>query len=158
MGFSDFVSEVVISPPYLSDFHPFPLSEIGQNEKDKGTLGSVRPTETNELYDKRGKDSDMTRQAKLSDDEITAAMADLHTDWDHVNGRLRRELVFTDFVEAFSFMAAVALHAEKADHHPNWANVYNRVEIDLFTHDVDGITSLDFDIAASIDSAAKSYR
>ena len=81
-------------------------------------------------------------------------MEALHADWDLVSGRLRRELTFSNFVEAFSFMSAVALHAEAADHHPNWSNVYNRVEIDLFTHDVDGITTLDFDLATKIDQAA----
>lgn len=79
-------------------------------------------------------------------------MADLHPDWDLVSGKLHRELTFANFVEAFSFMSAVALHAEKADHHPEWSNVYNRVTIDLVTHDASGITQLDLDLAAVIDS------
>ncbi len=81
-------------------------------------------------------------------------MQDLHSDWDLVSGKLHRELEFANFVDAFAFMTAIAIHAEKADHHPEWSNVYNRVTIDLVTHDVDGITQLDLDLAAKIDSLA----
>lgn len=82
-------------------------------------------------------------------------MTELHTDWDLSAGKLHRELTFSDFVEAFSFMSAVALAAEKTDHHPEWSNVYNRVVIDLVTHDPTGITQLDIDLAKSIDAASK---
>ena len=61
------------------------------------------------------------------------------------------KLVFKDFVAAFEFMSKVALLAEAARHHPEWSNVYNRVEIDLTTHDAGGITEQDFDLAAKID-------
>ncbi len=100
----------------------------------------------------------MTRPDKLSPTEVAEAVALLHVDWEVIDGRLRRQLVFSDFVEAFSFMSAVALHAEAADHHPNWSNVYNRVDIDLFTHDVDAITSLDLELAVKIDAAASRAR
>ena len=73
--------------------------------------------------------------------------------WTIKNGKLHRELIFTDFSEAFSFMTKVALHAEKMNHHPEWFNVYNRVTIDLMTHDAGGITSNDVELAKFIESA-----
>lgn len=67
---------------------------------------------------------------------------------------IRRAFKFADFNAAFGFMTRVALAAEKADHHPEWSNVYNRVEITLTTHDAGGLTVKDFDLAAAIDKAA----
>lgn len=67
-----------------------------------------------------------------------------------------RSFKFADFNEAFGFMARVALAAEKADHHPDWSNVYNRVDIRLTTHDAGGLTARDFDLAKTIDAAAGS--
>ena len=67
---------------------------------------------------------------------------------------MHRELKFTDFVEAFAFMSSVALVAEKMDHHPDWSNVYNRVIIDLWTHDVGGISSRDVQLAQKIEKIA----
>lgn len=93
----------------------------------------------------------MTRPAVLDDDYISTAMRELHPDWQFVSGKLHRELVFADFVAAFSFMTAVAMKAEQLDHHPEWSNVYNRVTVDLVTHDPAGITQLDLDLAAHID-------
>ena len=61
---------------------------------------------------------------------------------------------FADFAEAFGFMARVAIHAEKADHHPEWFNVYNRVDITLSTHDANGLTQRDIDLATFIEKAA----
>ena len=70
-----------------------------------------------------------------------------------VNGdRLHRDLQFKSFVEAFGFMAQVALLAESKNHHPNWSNVYNRVSIDLTTHDLGGLSSLDVELASAIDA------
>ncbi|MHB1988500.1 MAG: 4a-hydroxytetrahydrobiopterin dehydratase [Acidimicrobiales bacterium] len=69
------------------------------------------------------------------------------TDMDEKGPRLERELLFGGFVEAFSFMTAVALKAEKMNHHPEWSNVYNRVHIVLRTHDAGGVTELDFALA-----------
>jgi len=66
--------------------------------------------------------------------------------------KLQREFKFRDFVEAFGFMAKVAIASEKMDHHPKWLNVYNRVTIDLTTHNVGGISSLDIDLAKKINS------
>lgn len=63
---------------------------------------------------------------------------------------IRQKLIFTDFAEAFAFMTRVAILAEKADHHPEWSNVYNRVEILLTTHDVGGLSQRDIDLATAI--------
>lgn len=67
---------------------------------------------------------------------------------------ITRGFVFADFGEAFAFMTRVALAAERADHHPEWRNVYNRVEVRLTTHDAGGLTDRDFALAAAIDAAA----
>jgi len=74
--------------------------------------------------------------------------------WAVVDGKLHREIVFGDFAEAFAFMTRVAIHAEKLDHHPEWSNVWNRVTIDLVTHDAGGLTDLDIELADCIDVAA----
>ena len=74
--------------------------------------------------------------------------------WELRSGRLHREFTFTNFVMAFGFMAQVALIAEKMDHHPEWFNVYNRVDVTLATHDADGITEKDIKLAAFMDQAA----
>jgi 4a-hydroxytetrahydrobiopterin dehydratase len=71
---------------------------------------------------------------------------------------IARRYAFKDFNAAFGFMTRVALAAEKADHHPEWFNVYNRVDITLTTHDAGGLTSRDFDLAAAIDAAAAGER
>ena len=67
---------------------------------------------------------------------------------------ISRKLVFADFNAAFGFMTRVALHADKVDHHPEWSNVYNRVEVLLTTHDAGGVTPRDVDMARFIDEAA----
>ena len=66
---------------------------------------------------------------------------------------LHREVTFGDFAEAFGFMARVAIWAEKLNHHPEWSNVWNRVTIDLITHDLGGLSDLDVELATRIDSA-----
>jgi 4a-hydroxytetrahydrobiopterin dehydratase len=71
--------------------------------------------------------------------------------WKVINGKLHRELKFADFVSAFGFMSRVALLAEKRDHHPEWSNVYNKVVIDLVTHDAGGITDKDVELAQAIE-------
>ena len=71
--------------------------------------------------------------------------------WAEINDRLHREFEFSDFVEAFGFMSRVALLAEQRDHHPNWSNVYNRVVVDLSTHDADNtVTDKDIELALAI--------
>jgi 4a-hydroxytetrahydrobiopterin dehydratase len=72
-------------------------------------------------------------------------------DWQVSSEALERSFKFTDFSEAWAFMNRVALLAEKLDHHPNWSNVYNKVEINLSTHDRGGVTTLDAQLAAAID-------
>ncbi len=72
--------------------------------------------------------------------------------WQLHGDKLRRELRFADFVEAFGFMAKVALIAEAMGHHPEWSNVWNRVVIELTTHDTGGLSSLDLELAARIDA------
>jgi 4a-hydroxytetrahydrobiopterin dehydratase len=71
--------------------------------------------------------------------------------WSLVKGKLRRELRFADFVEAFGFMSRVALVAEAMGHHPEWSNVWNRVVIELTTHDTGGLSNLDVQLAQRID-------
>lgn len=72
--------------------------------------------------------------------------------WKEENNKLKKSFQFKDFSEAFAFMTRVALAAEKMDHHPNWSNVYNRVEIELNTHDAgDIVTDKDRKLAAIID-------
>ncbi len=88
----------------------------------------------------------MARPALLSDAEIQTLLAKL-AGWQLTGNKLRRELRFPDFSAAFGFMARLALAAEKLDHHPEWSNVYNRVTIELSTHDAGGLTVLDFELA-----------
>ena len=84
--------------------------------------------------------------------EDVATHLEAHADWELIDGtRIRRELTLGSFVEAFGVMTQVALWAEKLDHHPEWSNVYNRVTIELTTHDDGGLTDRDFELAARID-------
>ena len=88
---------------------------------------------------------------KLTDAQIETQLAQL-PGWNVVAGKLHRELAFADFVAAFGFMARVALLAEKRDHHPEWSNVWNKVVIDLVTHDAGGITAKDIELAQAIET------
>jgi 4a-hydroxytetrahydrobiopterin dehydratase len=85
---------------------------------------------------------------KLTEEEILQRLAAL-PDWTIADGKLHREFVFDGFVAAFAFMTALALVAERMDHHPEWFNVYNRVVIDLTTHDAGGLSEKDFEFAAA---------
>lgn len=87
---------------------------------------------------------------RLSAAEIAAELARLDG-WQLDQNRLTKDFKFKDFGEAFSFITRVALLAEKQDHHPDWSNVYNRVHIALSTHEVGGISTRDFRLAAAID-------
>lgn len=95
----------------------------------------------------------MAEVHKLSEAEVTARLADV-PGWEVVEGTLRRTFTFSSFVTAFGFMSSVALVAEAMNHHPDWSNVYNRVTIALMTHDVGGISRLDFELARRITELA----
>ncbi|NMF91461.1 4a-hydroxytetrahydrobiopterin dehydratase [Aromatoleum petrolei] len=92
---------------------------------------------------------------KLGDDERAAALATL-PEWAPVPGRdaITRSIRFKDFNAAFAFMTRVALKAEKMDHHPEWFNVYNRVDLTLSTHDAGGLSERDIELARFIDQVA----
>jgi 4a-hydroxytetrahydrobiopterin dehydratase len=89
---------------------------------------------------------------RLSGAARDAALAEL-SGWTLVEDRdaIKKSYKFKDFTEAFGFMARVALLAEKADHHPEWFNVYNKVDIVLTTHDADGLSARDIKLAKAID-------
>lgn len=92
---------------------------------------------------------------KLSDQEIQQHLQQLDNSWTHKGDFIQREIMFRDFVEAFSFMTSVAFIAEKHGHHPDWNNVYNKVNISLNTHDAGGVTEKDFQLAKAIDGILK---
>ncbi|GAB3004054.1 4a-hydroxytetrahydrobiopterin dehydratase [Psychrosphaera aestuarii] len=86
---------------------------------------------------------------KLTDEQIAQELLEINSlldddkHWQIVDGKLHKEFIFKNFIQAFGFMTQVAIHAEKLIHHPEWSNVWNKVVIDLVTHDVDGISDLD---------------
>ncbi|WP_321787683.1 MULTISPECIES: 4a-hydroxytetrahydrobiopterin dehydratase [unclassified Paraburkholderia] len=90
---------------------------------------------------------------RLTSDERATQLAELHG-WHAVAGRdaIQRQFRFADFNEAFGFMTRVAIKAQEMNHHPEWFNVYNRVEITLSTHEADGLTERDVALARFIDS------
>ncbi|MPY92821.1 MAG: 4a-hydroxytetrahydrobiopterin dehydratase [Acidimicrobiia bacterium] len=89
----------------------------------------------------------------LTEDELAAALRELPA-WEVQDGKLHRELGFADFSEAWGFMSRAALVAEKLDHHPDWSNVWATVVIDLSTHDLGGIGTLDVEFAHRVDALA----
>lgn len=108
-------------------------------------------------YSRIGRDTGMSTLAsekparmKLPREETRARVKTLK-EWTIRNGKLHKEYQFADFVEAFGFMSRVALVAEKMNHHPEWSNVWNRVIVDLTTHDAGGITERDFQLAERLD-------
>jgi 4a-hydroxytetrahydrobiopterin dehydratase len=96
----------------------------------------------------------MARPSKLADPDIAGRLKAL-PGWTLEAGKLHKAFTFKDFVEAWSFMTAVALAAEAMGHHPEWSNVYNRVIVDLSTHDAGGLTTLDFDLAAKMEASGR---
>lgn len=90
---------------------------------------------------------------RLDDAQLAQARADLPA-WDVSSEALFRVFRFPDFVTAFGFMASSALVAERLDHHPEWSNVYGTVEVRLTTHDRDGVTGLDLELAHAMDQLA----
>jgi len=90
---------------------------------------------------------------RLTSEEIKSAVDDL-PQWRVARDALARDLTFADFTHAFAFMTDVAGEADRADHHPEWSNVYNRVSVRLTTHDAGGVTEKDVALAKFIDGAA----
>lgn len=95
----------------------------------------------------------MKRPSKLSAKDVDARLSAL-PGWDRTKGKLHRTFTFADFSEAFAFMTRAALAAEKLDHHPDWSNAWNKVTVDLVTHDAGGITELDLRLAAEMNRIA----
>jgi 4a-hydroxytetrahydrobiopterin dehydratase len=91
---------------------------------------------------------------KLTEAEINAKMAAM-PGWSLRNGKLHREYKFSDFRHAIEFMMAAVPGIDKMNHHPEWANVYNRVTVDLTTHDAGGITARDFELAGLLETTAR---
>jgi len=95
---------------------------------------------------------------KLIDSEITINLTSLNHQlekpWTIVNEKLHKEFICGDFINAFSFMTRVAIYAEKANHHPEWSNIYKTVTIDLTTHESNGISHKDFDLATKIEKTS----
>ena len=99
------------------------------------------------------------KRQKLDEEERNTALPSLRkAGWAEVKGRdaICKEFVFKDFNQAFGFMTRVALKAEKMDHHPEWVNVYNKVQISLSTHDCSGLSENDVQLANFIEAAASS--
>ncbi|MBX3161302.1 MAG: 4a-hydroxytetrahydrobiopterin dehydratase [Deltaproteobacteria bacterium] len=90
---------------------------------------------------------------RLSAEEVSVRLRELPS-WVVQDGKLHREYRFADFVAAFGFMTSAALIAEKLNHHPEWFNVWNKVIVDLTTHDAGGISPLDFELAAAMEKLA----
>jgi len=93
---------------------------------------------------------------KLTSEERSTQIGQLNG-WQAARGRdaIQRQYQFADFNEAFGFMTRVAIKAQEMDHHPEWFNVYNRVDVLLATHDADGVTGLDVELAGFMDEVAR---
>ncbi|MGR3984901.1 MAG: 4a-hydroxytetrahydrobiopterin dehydratase [Gammaproteobacteria bacterium] len=95
---------------------------------------------------------------QLSAEAVSRALADINRAadpaWEIAGEKLHKVFVFENFIAAFGFMTRAALAAEKMNHHPEWRNVYKTVTVDLTTHEAGGITQLDFDLAARMESLA----
>ncbi|XP_052253627.1 pterin-4-alpha-carbinolamine dehydratase-like isoform X2 [Dreissena polymorpha] len=98
------------------------------------------------------------KRMKLTEEERMSSLSPLTSNgWTMVNGRdaIYKEFLFKNFNEAWGFMSQVALQAEKMDHHPEWFNVYNKVQITLSTHDCGGLSQRDVKLATFIENVAK---
>jgi len=92
---------------------------------------------------------------KLTREEIDASLLEL-TGWEEVDGKLHKEFKFGSFAEAIGWMVSVAIYADKIDHHPNWSNVYSKVTVELWTHDMDGLSNWDVALARKMNLLAGS--
>ena len=88
---------------------------------------------------------------RLSEDQIQSELKNLDG-WSVKDGKLHREFQFADFNQAFGYMLRAAMHCEKMNHHPEWFNVYNKLSVDLMTHDAGGITQNDINLAKILNS------
>ena len=95
----------------------------------------------------------MSRPIALQVSEVESRL-EAFGGWSFEGDKLHRSFKFSNFVDAFGFMTQVAILAEKMDHHPEWSNVYDRVEVHLTTHDAGGVTELDFELAACMSRLA----
>ncbi len=93
----------------------------------------------------------------ISNDEISKYLTSHLKNWNFAENAIKREFKFKTFVEAFSFMTATALEAEKMDHHPDWSNGYNKVNVALSTHSAGGVSQQDFDLAEKMDGIFKTF-
>ncbi len=91
---------------------------------------------------------------KLTEEQIRTELSGLQG-WSVASGKLHKDFVFDDFIEAFGFMCKAAIHIEKMNHHPEWFNVYNKISVDLVTHDAGGITQNDISLARTLNSLEK---
>lgn len=96
----------------------------------------------------------MERPTMLTKAELDEALRQL-PEWSYLDGKLHKEYKFADFVHAFGFMATASMAIEAMNHHPEWSNVYNRVTVDLSTHDAGGVTELDVELAGKLEKIAR---
>lgn len=98
-------------------------------------------------------------QAKLTDSEVQKHLDSLNhefeSDWKVVDNKLYKEFIFPDFVRAFGFMSQVAIASESIGNHPEWSNIYNKVIVNLTTHESGGITTLNFKLARKMEKYAR---
>jgi 4a-hydroxytetrahydrobiopterin dehydratase len=95
---------------------------------------------------------------QLSENQIKEILQKELPDWKYENKKIKRELQFKDFKQAFSFMTLCALKCEQMDHHPEWMNVYNKLQIELNTHSIGGVSTLDIEVAKFIENQYKSFK
>ena len=98
----------------------------------------------------------MTKRTLLKQNEIEDSLKRL-SGWKIINGKLHKEFQFESFIHAFSFMTSVAITAEAMNHHPEWFNVYDKVRVDLVTHDLGGISTFDVALAEKMNQLAESF-
>lgn len=93
----------------------------------------------------------------LTDAQVALQLQDLNG-WSQDGDAITKTFIFNDFIEAMSFMTQVAFHAEKLEHHPEWTNIYNKVHVRLTTHDINGITSHDIQLAKRMEQVLQPKR
>ena len=147
-----------VSHDWLSAFvehgrTPEQLGELIGRHPPLSLTAKARRAPAGPRADARNEESDPVTVEPLSDEDRAEALDALDEwDFDEARDAITRTFTFGDFSEAFGFMARVALLAEKADHHPEWSNVWNRVDIALTTHDAGGLSHKDVALAEAIDA------